>query len=145
MLSRTALPETRSRITSVDINIHHFLKSNQELHDLLKQPAYINYNASEGEYFWWSFTHTLYDEQSFDIINCSLAWQYTSLDKKEQEYDRIEALIEMNRILKPWGYILLQEIYSLRFAQDRKLQDALSLLWFELVNQFSWDIHSALW
>lgn len=118
MLRRHSRSEYANSIVSVDMNAEHFVDV-------------------KGEYALGSFTALPYPDESMDYLNCALGLHYTVYSPKYENYERIQALREMNRVLKVGGRVVINEMFSLEFRSQEKLSEAVKLLGFRLVKEYT--------
>ncbi len=110
-------------ITSIDGNKEHFTED-------------------MTDYIVASFDDIPVDSQRFDIVNMSLAFQDTWLLFTKKIYDRIQTLLEMNRILKADGIALIQLPYGHEIKNNEHFEEILEILWFEIYEPVHWIIRS---
>ena len=140
LLAKTINEDKQENIISIDINPNYM--DNPFSKTILNDKNTYKYRQAIWSMMRWSMTDTYISDEYSDFVNISLAYHYTSINFKKNKIDRITSLIETNRILKPWWYAIINEIYSLNFAEKQKLQDALGLLWFEIMDQFTGNARS---
>ena len=140
LLAKTINEDKQENIISIDINPNYM--DNPFSKPILNDKNTYKYRQAIWSMMRWSMTDTYISDEYSDFVNISLAYHYTSINFKKNKIDRITSLIETNRILKPWWYAIINEIYSLNFAEKQKLQDALGLLWFEIMDQFTGNARS---
>ncbi len=125
MLRRHSKSSLRSNIVSLDINPEHF--SNK---------------APDSEAIIGSFTNIPLESESVDYVNLSLALHYTKLVPSKGEYERLEALKEMSRVLKPGGRAVVNMIYSLDFRDTRTITAIAEQLGLRAVDEYSGEVSS---
>lgn len=113
----------KKNVTSIDMNPHHFTQEEQN-----------SWVAKVG-----NFLSLPCKDQSVDIISSSLSFNETSRNSKKEDYERLEALIEIQRVLKKGGYAVISTIYSLEYKEKEKFKRILDILWFELCTEYSWN------
>lgn len=122
MLYHNIADDLKEYVTSIDINPHHFTKQ-----DIDTGKAKIG-----------NFLSLPCPDWSVDMISSSLAFNETSRDPKEGNYERLSCLLEIQRILKKWWYAVISTIYSLQYEDKEKLKTILDILWFEIYEKYSW-------
>lgn len=120
MLKRHSKDTLRSNIISLDINPEHFANK-----------------APESETIVGSFTDIPLESGSVDYVNLSLALHYTKLVPSKGEYERLEALREMGRVLKTGGRAVVNMIYSLDFRDERTLTTIAKQFGLSVVDEYS--------
>jgi SNF2 family DNA or RNA helicase/ubiquinone/menaquinone biosynthesis C-methylase UbiE len=110
-------------IASLDINPHHFL------------------DKEGGKRFIGSFTNLPFADNSADYVNLSLAWHYSKFSPKHKDYERLQVLTEANRVLKPGGKVVINNIYSLTIKNNEMFRNILDLIGFKIVEEFTGEIN----
>jgi ubiquinone/menaquinone biosynthesis C-methylase UbiE len=118
MLRRHTPEELQDRIVSLDINRHHFDKS-------------------DGRQTVGSFSALPIADGSVDYVNLSLGLHYTSFVPSKGRYERLGVFTELNRVLKTGGRGVIDMIYSLEFATDADFEAAMSKLGFRVVQEYT--------
>lgn len=118
MLKRHVVKELQDRTISMDINKEHFLGSGE--------------NRIVG-----SFNEMPFADQSIDYANFALALHYTQFIPSRDNYERLEALLELNRILKDDGTALLNMIYSVDFRDEKSFKELIDKIGFSIVEEYS--------
>lgn len=118
MLKRHAPREYQEQIASLDINPHHFA-------------------GGRGRGIMGSFLALPVVPNSVDYLNLSLAFHYTRFLPTKGEYERLELLMEMNRVLKTGGRAVLNLIYNREMKDMEKFVDVLGALGFRYVEEYS--------
>lgn len=125
MLKKHLPSEYQADVVSVDINPAHFQGS--------------------GKYrMVGSFTGLPLQSSAFDIANLSLALHYAKFIPSKGEFERLEVLAEMNRVLKPGGKALVNMIYSLDFKDEAKFEAIVNTLGFKLVKEYSGNVEDGV-
>lgn len=114
------IPEQyQNRIVSLDINRHHFE------------------GAKAGKRVVGSFLGLPFQEKSFDYANLALAWHYTSFIPSKGNYERLEVLVQANRILKDGGRLIISNIYSRELKDEEKFRELMQTLGFKVVEHYT--------
>lgn len=111
----------QDRITSLDINPAHF-------------------QSPGGNRVVGSFLKLPFSDGSFDYANLSLALHYTKLIPSQGEYERLELLAEIIRILKVGGRASVNLIYTLDLKDEERFKVGFGALGLRVVEQYSGDI-----
>lgn len=119
MLARHALPPIASNTFSIDINAHHFQKSETG-------------RAAVG-----SFMQLPYPDGAFENVNLALALHYTQYSPAKGIYERAELFKEINRILATGGKAVITMIHSLDLKDYDHFQEIISAFGFDVVPQYS--------
>ncbi|GEM_PF-1763982 len=115
--------EYQDRVVSLDINQYHFQNPGSK--------------RTVG-----SFTKLPFLDSSLDYTNLSLALHYTKFAPSQGEFERLEVLAEMNRVLKTGGKAIINMVYSLDFKDEDRFKTITSLLGFEVVQGYSGEVVS---
>lgn len=121
MLKKHTTEEYQSRITSLDLNPFHF-------------------TGPEGKRIVASFNHLPVADNSFDYANLSLALHYTRFLPGKGDYERLEVLREMNRILKIGGTAVINLMFNLEFRDMEKFEEIAQVLGFQMLGEYSGQI-----
>ncbi len=121
MLKRHSASEYADRIVSVDINSEHFDGSRSK-------NCIVASSASLP-----------FQDESFDYVNMSLALHYTSFVPSREKLERLKVLMEINRVTKIGGRVVLNGIYSLDFKDFEQTKLAFEELGFFIVDEYSGD------
>ncbi len=113
----------KERVVSLDINPLHFF-------------------GKTGKVIAASFLNVPMKDESMDYINLSLALHYARLNLREEKFEPIQILTEINRILKPGGRVVLSLLYSLRFKDEEKFMKVVETLGFRVVDAYTGDVES---
>ena len=125
MLQRHSDAELGSRIASIDINPLHF--KSLENKD----------NAMIG-----SFLDIPVESGSLDYCTMGFALDYTRLVKRENNYERIQVLAEMNRVLKTGGRAIISTVYSTTIRNPELFKQAVDALGFRIVEKYTGEASS---
>ncbi|HRH31919.1 MAG TPA: SNF2-related protein [bacterium] len=123
MLRRHGSAKLANSIVSVDLNKEHFADA-------------------EGEHAVGSFTSLPYEDGTFDYLNCALGLHYTSYRPTKDDYERVRAFQEMNRVLKIGGRVVINEMFSLQFRDAEKFTRIAELLGFSVVNEYTGSVEA---
>jgi len=115
-------PRTSQQFPSIDINQNHFLDSNPT-------------KKIVG-----SFLALPFREESFDYATLSLAWHYTSYLLSQKNYERLEVLLEANRVLKNGGRLVISNIYSLSLRDEKAFATVVNALGFKIVQDLTGEV-----
>lgn len=121
MLKNHILENYRDKIVSVDINKHHFegrTGSNRVVGSFLRLP---------------------FQDKSFDYANLSLALHYTKPPIKGNS-ERLQVLVEANRVLKEGGRLLIDNIYSIDLKDEIRFREIAHILGFKVVEHYTNEI-----
>ena len=118
MLRRHIADELQEHVVSLDLNAAHFAPDHERR-------------------FIGSFLNMPFEAKSFDYTNMALAWHYTSFVPSKNQYERLQVLHEMNRVLRDGGRGIINMIYSLDVREEQQFREAVGLLGFEVVEDFS--------
>jgi SNF2 family DNA or RNA helicase/ubiquinone/menaquinone biosynthesis C-methylase UbiE len=121
MLKRHVKEKYQKRIFSIDINKYHF--------------AHEGINRAVA-----SFNHIPFENGTFDYINLSFALHYTKLRPSSEDYERVQVLSEINRILKEKGKGVINLIYSLDLKSEADFKKAINVLGFKIVEDYSGEV-----
>lgn len=115
--------DSRNRIVSLDINRHHF-------------------TTPEGKKVVGSFTRLPFRNNSMDYCNLALSLHYTKFLPSRNEFERLQVLNEMNRVLKVGGRGVISMIYNIEFKDDTAARNVMEALGFRIVDEYSGDVES---
>ena len=121
MLKKHVPDHLQSQVYSMDINKYHFEKSGE--------------NRIVG-----SFGKLPIQSNSLDYANLSLALHYTKFIPSKQEFERLEVLMEMNRVLKEGGKAVINLIYSLDLKNEEEFVNVANALGFKIVEGYSGEV-----
>ena len=124
MLRKHISNDLQDSVTSVDINKEHFKKA-------------------EGKTIYGSFVQLpkSIEGSSIDYVNLGLAWHYTKeFSLRKEEYERVETLIEINRVLKKGGVAIISMLYSLEINDKNALKSIIERSGFEMVEKWSGEV-----
>lgn len=121
MLKNHSGEELREMIFSLDINRHHFNRAGE--------------NRVLG-----SFSKLPVREKSIDYVNMSLALHYSRLNLRDGDYERIEVIKEMNRVLKIGGRGVLNLVYSVDLKNEEQFRSNLNRMGFSVIEEYSGEI-----
>ena len=119
MLRRHAKEDLEPRVFSMDINQHHFEGS------------------ESGRAVVASFLHLPFASESMDYINLGFALHYTKFLPTRGEYERLEVLQEMNRVLKDKGRAVITIVHNLEFKDEEEFENIASLIGFKVVDKYT--------
>lgn len=115
MLKRHIPERLSSQVTSIDINEAHFSGS------------------TSGKVVSGSLLSLPIADESVDYANMSLSWHYTSFIPSKNNLERIEALQELNRVLRLGGRAVITMIHSLELRDFTQLEIVADMLGFKII------------
>jgi SNF2 family DNA or RNA helicase/ubiquinone/menaquinone biosynthesis C-methylase UbiE/biotin operon repressor len=118
MLRKYISNEFSDRVISLDINKHHFVEAGQ--------------NRVVG-----SFLSLPFADDSVDYANLSLALHYTNFVPTKRQYERIEVLQEMNRVLSVGGRAVISLMHTLDLKDEPAFREAVTKLGFRVVEKYT--------
>ena len=118
MLRRHIPDELSSQVISLDINRHHFESKGQ--------------NRTVG-----SFLSLPIADNSVDYANLSLALHYTSFVPTKKQFERIQVLQEINRVLANSGRAVISLMHTLDLKDEPTFRQAVEKLGFRIVDQYT--------
>lgn len=121
MLKRHMTSDYNNSIISMDINKEHF-------------------QSAGGKRAVASFTNIPFKSESMDYANFALALHYTQFVPSRNNYERLEALLELNRVLKVRGKAVINMIYSLDFKDENKFRNVLTKIGFKVSDEYSGEV-----
>jgi superfamily II DNA or RNA helicase/SAM-dependent methyltransferase len=121
MLKKHSLPQYQDRIVSMDINREHFKHAGEKR----VIGSFLNIPLRSG---------------SVDYLNLNFALHYTQFVPSRGKFERLEALAELNRVLKVGGRGIINMIYSLEYRSEEKFRHVLNSLGFEIDEENSGKI-----
>ncbi|MFA6383527.1 MAG: SNF2-related protein [Parcubacteria group bacterium] len=121
MLKRHAAKDLHNQIYSMDINERHFDETIDARRTFKK--SYLNLPVRSG---------------SVDYYNIGFAFHQTKQIKfYKKNYERLQVLAEMNRVLKVGGRAIISEIHNAEFVNPGKLEELIEKLGFRMVKKYS--------
>jgi ubiquinone/menaquinone biosynthesis C-methylase UbiE len=121
---RRHIPEAHAdKVVSLDINQHHFAQAGQ--------------NRING-----SFVKLPIADKSVEYVNMSLALHYTSFLPSKKNYERIEVLQEVNRVMHVGGRAVITLMHTLDLKHDDQFKRAIAKLGFVVVDGYSGRVES---
>ncbi|HUC95340.1 MAG TPA: SNF2-related protein, partial [Candidatus Saccharimonadia bacterium] len=118
MLKRHISDGLSDRVISLDINQHHFAEDGQ--------------NRAVG-----SFLSLPIADNSVDYANLSLALHYTNFVPTKGQYERIEVLQEINRVLSIGGRAVINLMHTLDLKDEPAFREAVTKLGFRVVERYT--------
>lgn len=88
-----------------------------------------------------SFLNLPIKDSSIDYCNMALALHYTKFEITKGNYERLQALAEMNRVLKKGGRAVVSMIYS-QGLKDEAFEDLVGKIGFKIVKEYSGNASS---
>lgn len=122
MLKKHILAPYQDRVISMDVNEEHFRGEGKQ--------------RAVG-----SFLKLPFAEQSIDYANFALALHYTQLIPSRNNYERLEALLELNKVLKVGGKAVINMIYSIDFKDENKFQTILEDVGFKIIDEYTGTVN----
>ncbi len=127
MLRRHIGEDYQNNVYSLDINPAHF--------------DYCNPEDKNKKWFEGSIKNSPFKDKEFDYLNVSAAFHYTeSLNYGKGTTERLETLVEMNRVLKEGGTALLNMVYVYRFRNMDDFETAIKNFGFEVMKNFTGEM-----
>ncbi len=123
MLKRHIAEPYAERVFSLDINAEHF------------KPAGDKRTVG-------SFLHLPVKNSSIDYANLSLAFHYTSFLPSKHQYERVEVIKELNRVLKPGGRVVMSLIYNEDLKDTEAFYQAMAKCGFAVVEPDAGEVES---
>ena len=123
MLKKHILQQYQDKIFSIDINKHHFDDGGER--------------RAIG-----SFSKLPIKNESINIVNFSFAIHYSKLlikEEKRKQYERIEVLAEINRVLEVGGRAIINFIHSVNFKDKELFLKNIEKMGFEVVSEYTGD------
>ncbi len=121
MLKEAAAGKLRDRIFSLDINAEHFVSSPEKRKTITG--SYLDLPARNG---------------SIDYCNLGFAYHQTSKIKyHKKNYERLQVLAEMNRVLKPGGRAVISMLHNVKLPNREAWQKLVAELGFRIVDEYS--------
>ena len=124
MLRRHISDCLASNVFSLDINPHHFTESSDDMHRV------------------GSFLSMPFDDESFDFANFALAFHYTDFIPRKGKLDRLQSLMEANRVLRKGGRLVLNNLNSLDIKNMEQFEAIVGLLGFTVVEEYTGIVQS---
>ena len=88
-----------------------------------------------------NFTALPFKNGTFDYVNFSLAFHETGrMSARREEYDRIQTLAEISRVLKKRGRAMVNMIYSMDIVNKKEFRKTASRLGLGVVDRYSGTI-----
>lgn len=134
MLKRHMSDKFKDRIVSMDMNYAHFSQPDEHGNgpDL----------SSRRKAFTGSLTDLPFGDGMFDFANLSLALHYTNFVPSKQKFERLQVLLEISRVLKDGGRVLINNIYSLGLKDEKKFFEVMEELGFKVMDGYTGDVSS---
>jgi ubiquinone/menaquinone biosynthesis C-methylase UbiE/superfamily II DNA or RNA helicase len=123
MLKQHILEDYQGEIYSMDINREHF----SEVRD--KETRIVG-----------SFLNLPYADKAFDFLNLCLSLHYTTFVPSKGNLERLQIFVEMNRVLKMGGKVVINLMHTREFKNKEKFQEAANALGFSIVDAFTDDV-----
>ncbi|MBI4028808.1 MAG: methyltransferase domain-containing protein [Candidatus Blackburnbacteria bacterium] len=123
MLKQHIPEKYQDRVLSVDINPLHFQR------------------AGEGR-FVGSYRRLPFQSGVIDYVNLSFAIHYAPFVPSKGQYERLEVFLDMNRVLKTGGKVVINMVYSDSLRDSAKFRNAMSILGFKVVDGYMGDVSS---
>ncbi len=81
-------------------------------------------------------------DKTVDYLNLSLGLHYTQYIPSQGVFERVEALQQINRVLKPGGTAVINLMYSLDLRDEEAFRSTLTKFGFRIVDDYSGDVRS---
>jgi ubiquinone/menaquinone biosynthesis C-methylase UbiE/superfamily II DNA or RNA helicase len=126
MLKEAASEKIKGKIFSMDINAEHFAQSAEPEKTI--SASYLNLPLPDS---------------SVDYTNLGFAFHQTSPIKYfKKNYERLQVLAEMNRVLKPGGRAIISMLHNIEFTNRETFQKLIERLGFQFVPEYTGDAAS---
>ncbi len=125
MLKRCAREDLRNQIYSMDINEKHF----EDVVDTKRifRKSYLNLPVRSG---------------SADYYNIGFAFHQTKPFRfYKKNYEKLQVLSEMNRVLKVGGRAIISEIHNVEFINLKKFEELIVRLGMKVVKEYSGEVN----
>jgi len=119
MLKQHVEEKYQEQVFSLDINREHFTK------------------REKGKQVVGSLLALPFAGEAFDFANLSLSLHYTNFAPSRGKLERLQVLMETNRVLKVGGRAVIGLIYSFVLKDTEKFREAIEPLGFRLVDEYS--------
>jgi len=119
MLRLHSKEDIEKNIFSLDINRHHFEKSESG-------------RATVG-----SFLKLPFANSSMEYVNLGFALDYTNFVPSQGKYERLEVLQEMHRVLKERGRAVITIVHNRDFKNEEGFKDIIASLGFRIVEKYT--------
>lgn len=121
MLKNASSEKIKDSIISTDINIEHFSNSAQP--EKTVSASYLNLPALD---------------ESADYVNLGFALHQTSpINFYKKNYERLQVLAEMNRVLKPGGRAIVSMLHNIEFSNEESFNELVGKIGFRLVPEYN--------
>lgn len=121
MLKRHVSKEFQGRLYSFDINEKHFEDAIDRRRTF--KTSYLDIPAKSN---------------SVDYCNIGFAFHQTKAIKYyKKNYERLQVLAEMNRVLKPGGRLVISEVYNIEFSNFGRFEELVKKLGFKMVKEYT--------
>ncbi len=122
MLRSHMAEDYQNRVMSVDLNAEHFKDSESG-------------KAAVG-----SLTSLPIGDKMIDYTNLTFALHYTDFRPSQGNYERLQVLTELNRVLKEGGRAVLNMVHTLDFKDEEKFEEVVEVLGFHKVSELSGEV-----
>jgi ubiquinone/menaquinone biosynthesis C-methylase UbiE len=119
LLRRHAPKGLQESITSIDLNDGHF------------------HNNTTGRAAVASMKQLPFADRQFDFANLAFAFHYARWRPESDDFERLQVLTELNRILKSGGRGVISMIYSIDFSSPDAFQKLVQKLGFSVCKTYS--------
>ncbi len=120
---RTHIAEPyQHQVFSLDINQEHFRQ---------REPGHAGVA---------SFAQIPVQDKTVDYVNLCLALHYTGFRPLKGNYERLQVLTELNRVLKEGGKAVLNMVYSMDVKNQEKFEEIVRVIGFEIVHDHSGEV-----
>lgn len=121
MLKEAASEKLQDRIFSMDINKEHFIHTETKTKRIVG--SYISIPAKDN---------------SLDYCNLGFAFHQTSPIKfHKKNYERLQVLAEMNRVLKVGGRSVISMLHNVTFKNHEMFKELIENLGFKIVSKYT--------
>ncbi len=123
ILKQHIIEPYQKQIYSLDFNEHHF-------------------NGKKGRKIVGSYLKLPIADKTMDYANLALSLHYTSFIPTRQDYERLEVIRELNRVLTVGGRAVISLTNNLDLKNTQTFYAAVSKLGFKVVHEYSGDVKS---
>lgn len=119
MLRQHISDEYAESVISMDINKEHFK------------------NSKNGKTIVGSMLNIPFEASSVDYVNVALALHYLDFVPKHGKFERLQSLLEVNRILKTGGKAIITNPYSMEFKNPDQFKLTVAELGFKVIDGYT--------
>ncbi len=124
MLKEASSEKVKQSIISMDINIEHFKESKDT--GKTTSASYLNIPSLND---------------SVDYVNLGFAFHQTSPIKYfKKNYERLQVLAEMNRVLKIGGRAVISMLYNIKLSNPDGFKELINKLGFKIIPEYNGEV-----